>query len=98
MRNHHGPPCGGEVLMNYETVLRRLLAELAGRVGEDVVMGVLEELDAGEPTVAVEWLCDALFEDDVVLTSEEADVLIDCLAATGSTRYTGDELRELSAR
>lgn len=82
--------------MSDETMLRRLLADLKGRVAPDVAAEVIEELDAGEPVVAVEWLCDALFEDAVPLTSEEVDTLAACAASLGSTRYTAEELRELS--
>lgn len=77
--------------------LRRLLTLLKDRIDATITESVLEELDAGEPTVAVEWLCDALFEDEVSITASEAQLLISCLEMARSDRYKPEELRGLVA-
>lgn len=75
--------------------LRRLLTSLEARIDAAITESVLEELDAGEPTVAVEWLCDALFEDDVSITASEAHLLASCLEMARSDRYELEDLRGL---
>lgn len=75
--------------------LGRLLASLEARIDTAITESVLEELETGEPTVAVEWLCDALFEDEVSITASEADLLVSCLEMARSDRYEPEELRSL---
>lgn len=78
-----------------DDALRRLLASLEARIDAAVTESVLEELDAGEPTIAVEWLCDPLFEDDVSITASEAQLLASCLEMAISDRYEPEEPRSL---
>lgn len=77
------------------TRAHQLLTMLAPRLSPTVVSEVVEYMEADEPAVAVEWLCDALFEIDASLQPSEADALLDWCRWAGSTRYTAAELSDL---
>lgn len=76
---------------------RTTVLALAKLVDEGTVESVREDLDAGEWTVAVEWLADALFENEVSLPREYVTALVAIIRRSGSTRYEIDEIETLAS-
>lgn len=77
--------------------LRVLAAMLAKRVPHDVVDELLVHVEAGEPEVGLEQLCDTLSDEEVPLTSHEAALIRTVGTALGITRPSFRDIDELIA-
>lgn len=81
-------------LQQLSTRIHNVGQRFVGRLNHAVLQDALEYLDYGEATLAIDVLCDQLYEYDVGITPDEHDELVQLLRVCRSDR-SGAALAEL---
>jgi hypothetical protein len=81
--------------MTEEQTLRELAGLLAGHVPAEIVEDFVSYLDAGEPVVGLEILCDVLFDEEEPLTPAEVALIRVTGDSMGVTRPSFRDIGEL---
>lgn len=76
-------------------ILKSIGQALVGRMDQDVVDDALEYIDFNELRLAVETLCDQIYEYDVQITTSELEQLREIARETGADMQRVEPLREL---
>lgn len=81
--------------MTLDQMLRELAGLLASHVSADIVEDFMSYLDAGEPVVGFEILCDALLDEEEPVTSTEGARIRALGELVGVTRASFRDIDEL---